>query len=114
MVPAYGGMFRPKPPRTWPYVVLVVVVLVLAIGGFFLWRRHVRHAEAFAATGTPCQGGYECHGGLCIRDDQDNKPLATGYCGNPCADDEDCPAGYICQPTRSGTRHACMVGERER
>ena len=113
MMPAYGGMFRPPPKRRGLRVFLGLAVLgALGAGGFVLYRRHVRHLEAFAATGTPCNAGGECHGGVCIRDDQENKPLVTGYCGNLCNADDDCPANYICQPTRSGTRKACMVGER--
>jgi hypothetical protein len=100
--------------RRWPLVVIGILVLGAVGGGGVLYVRHVRHVEAMLAAGKPCSAGSECHGGVCIRDDQDNQPLAVGYCGNLCEADDDCPNGFICQPTRSGKRHACMIGERDR
>ena len=43
MVPAYGGMFRPPPPKRWPKVLAVLAILLVAVTvGILLYRRHVR------------------------------------------------------------------------
>jgi hypothetical protein len=40
-------------------------------------------------TGDMCTSGADCQSGLCI----------NGLCADPCAGEEDCPAGYTCQST---------------
>jgi hypothetical protein len=54
-------------------------------------------ANGTRGTGESCTDGSECASGICL----------DGQCADPCAGEEDCPAGYTCQssmvPTDSGT-----------
>ncbi len=90
----------------------ILAVIAVIAGSGILYLRHVRRIEAFAATGSSCTGGYDCQGGVCIREDEDHLER-PGYCGNLRDDDKGCPSGYICQPTRSQRRRACMIGARD-
>ena len=101
VAPAYGGMFRPPPPRRTGCIVIgviAVVALVAAgvVSGVFLWRQHNRLAE----NGRPCAGS--CAHGKCIRDPGDS------YCAMECASDGDCPSAFVCDPTLSGRHHVCL------
>lgn len=53
--------------------------------------------DGMGATGDACTDGSECASGICL----------NGQCADPCAGEEDCPAGYTCRasevPTDSGT-----------
>jgi hypothetical protein len=108
MQPAYGGMFRPPPPRRWPIVLgIAVAVAVVGVGSWYYLRPQPR------AVGVPCAmtAGVDnesetfvgCNGGLCIRETDD-----TTYCSIECKSDDECPVGYVCEPTRSRRRRACM------
>ena len=44
-----------------------------------------------------------CNGGLCIHETDD-----SNYCTVECKRDDECPTGYVCEPTRSRRRRACM------
>lgn len=103
MAPAYGGMFRPPPPRRTGLIIVGVVLLVaLVIGGIasgvWLWKRHQRIAE----NGQPC-ATICAYDNKCIHDfGGDN------YCAIQCEGDRDCPSAYVCEPTRSGRHLVCL------
>ncbi len=109
MAPAYGGMFRPSPRRRWPIAVAIVALLVIASAFAIRFYLHSRQRPV----GVPCTmtAGVDneaetrvgCNGGLCIRELD-----GETYCSQECSADEDCPAQFVCDPTRSGKRRACM------
>jgi hypothetical protein len=97
--------------RTW-LKVLVPTALVLVVGGY-VGVRYYLHARQMPI-GVPCamtagvddneSETYEgCNGGLCIRETN-----GESYCSQECKTDDDCPAIYVCEPTRSRRRRACM------
>jgi hypothetical protein len=103
MAPAYGGMFRPPPPRqsrvAWIIIgVFLAIVLVVSacVSAIWIMQRHRRFAE----NGRPCVSG--CEYGKCIHDNGDS------YCGNECKSDGDCPSAFVCDPTLSGRHHVCL------
>ena len=92
--------------RRWTIAVVVVGLALAALGIWYALRPVPR------AVGVPCSLGPEdtegetysgCNGGLCIRENDD-----TNYCTVECKKDDECPARYVCEPTRSGRRRACM------
>jgi hypothetical protein len=90
-------------------IVAVVVGLALVGLGVWYWLRPVPRPVGVPCSLTP-DVDFEvgepyagCNGGLCIRENDD-----TNYCSIECKKDDDCPAQYVCEPTRSGRRRACM------
>lgn len=101
MAPAYGGMFRPPPPRRWAWIIIGVVMAFVLVAsalasGVWLWKRHQRLAE----NGRPC--ATICAYGKCIRENGDS------YCATECERDRDCPSAFVCEPTLSGRHHVCL------
>ncbi|HEX4515779.1 MAG TPA: hypothetical protein VH054_19660 [Polyangiaceae bacterium] len=95
--------------KRWLTILAVVVGLALVgVGLWFAFRAGPR------AVGVPCSltsadvdsesDTYAgCNGGLCIRENDE-----TNYCTVECKTDDACPSGYVCEPTRSRRRRACM------
>jgi hypothetical protein len=93
--------------------VLSLAMLLVAIGvvAYFGVRAYLRSRQM--PFGAPCamtagvdseSETYEgCNGGLCIREVDDDS-----YCSQECNCDQDCPVQYVCEPTRSRKRRACM------
>jgi len=89
----------------------VGVGVVLIVGGVLGVRAYQRAQHK--PIGVPCTmtAGIDnesetyigCGGGLCIRETDD-----TAYCSEECKDDSECPERYVCEPTRSRRRRACM------
>lgn len=94
--------------RWWPKI--VIAVAVLGAGGVGVWY-YTRPQPL--GVGIPCAltAGVDsesetyvgCNGGLCIREND-----GTAYCSHECKTDQECPTGYVCEPTRSRRRSACM------
>jgi Cys-rich repeat protein len=108
MAPAYGGMFRPRSPRRWPIVVVAIVVVAAAAFGVWYSMRPQPRPVGVPCTLPPGDDDQSetyagCNGGLCIREVDD-----TAYCSEECKTDDECPAGFVCDPTRSRRRRACM------
>ena len=94
--------------KTWIKIALGIVGLALVGAGLWLWLRPVPRAVGVPCTLSPdVEGEGEtyvgCNGGLCIREVDD-----TSYCTVECKRDDDCPSGFVCEPTRSRRRRACM------
>lgn len=95
--------------KPWSATKIVVVLgLVIAaiptcgVGGtvvFMRWRGHLG-----MHLGEACGYSGQCASAPCIHDG------AGSYCSKLCDSDGDCPAPYVCEPTRSGRRRACMKG----
>jgi hypothetical protein len=95
--------------KRWLTIGAVVAGLALVgVGLWFAFRAGPR------AVGVPCSltsadvdsesDMYAgCNGGLCIRENDE-----TNYCTVECKTDDACPTGYVCEPTRSHRRRACM------
>jgi hypothetical protein len=90
-------------PKILAVLGLVVVgIPTCGIGGALLYRHH--RAYRGERLGLACGYSGECAAAPCIHD------AAESYCSKLCESDGDCPAPYVCEPTRSGRRRACMKG----
>ncbi len=91
-----------------PVKLVVVLALVLVaipssgIAGVVLYKHH--RGRLGTKLGESCGYSGQCAGAPCIHE-------ADGsYCSKLCDSDADCPSPYVCEPTYSGRRHACMKG----
>jgi hypothetical protein len=55
------------------------------------------HTPQPGQTGSECSNGDQCSGsGICL----DDYPYdGFGYCADACSTDDDCPFGFVCEPT---------------
>ena len=83
-----------------PLVLTVVAIPTCGIGGAVLYQH--RRGHLGERLGDHCYASSQCAGAPCIHD------LSGDYCSKLCDSDGDCPSPYVCEPTRSGRRHACM------
>jgi hypothetical protein len=82
--------------------VAVALVVALSVGGFFTYR-HLHPEEHTKQVGEVCVVSDECAAIPCI-----HEFTGEGYCAKLCDNDDDCPSAFVCDPTRSLLRHACM------
>jgi len=82
--------------------VAAALVSVGLVGGGLVAYRHWRTPE-HNHVGEVCGSSEECAEALCI-----HETTGESYCAKLCETDDDCPAAYVCEPTRSLLRHACM------
>jgi hypothetical protein len=89
--------------RRWWILGVAVVVVAAASLAFFLHRRHAREKERDAHLGAVCGSSDECPDAVCM-----HESTGEAYCAKLCETDDDCSAAFVCDPTRSLLRHACM------
>ncbi len=95
------------PGRPWSATKIVVILAIVVvtiptcgIGGAVGYNHYRGHLGV--KLGERCEYSGTCSGAPCIHDG------AGSYCSKLCGGDRDCPSDYVCEPTRSGRRYACM------